>query len=111
MLRKLKDNRQGLVLVTVLVIVMVMLVLTVTMLSLNVSQVMTAENEVKRIQAENLAIGALSYTFSNQMITPSSEPLSLPETLDSVHYTVTATRDASQSGLYGTNPLNITVNY
>ena len=114
MLRDLKKNNEGIVLVSVLMIIIVMLVLSTTMLSLNISQVMTTETEIKRIQAETLAMGALSYAFFNQMADPASSQTSYDvpaETLDNVPYTITATRDTSQTGLYGTNPVIINVAY
>ena len=114
MLRDLKKNNEGLVLVTVLMIIIVMLVLSTTMLSLNISQVMTTETEVKRIQAETLARGVLSYAFFNQMADPASQQTSYgvpSETLDNVEYTISATRDTSPSGIYGTNPVIINISY
>ena len=111
MLRDLKKNNDGLVLVTVLMVIIAMLVITLTMLSLNVSQVMTTEREVKRLQAETLGLGVLTYAFFNQMNNPSPTTINDTEYLDNVDYSYTATTDSSPAGLYETYPLNVTVNY
>ena len=111
MLRDLKKNHDGLVLVTVLMIIMAILVITMTMLSLNVSQVMTTEREVKRLQAETLGLGVLTYAFFNQMNNPSSTVIEDSESLDNVDYSFTAATDPAPTGPYETYPVNVTVDY
>ena len=49
-------SEHGVIFITVTVIVMAMMILAITILSLNMSQTLIAEEEVKRVQAEMLAI-------------------------------------------------------
>lgn len=109
------ENKSGVILVTVLMILFVMMILTVSIVSLNVSQVMTTEDEVYRIQAETLAEGVLyllvaqqqtgralnhnsSYTLSNG---DASYPLTVNSGIDTT----------APGGIYGTHPTTITVNF
>jgi len=59
MLRQLRQNERGVVFVTVLMIIIVMMALTVSIVSLNVTQVTRTAGEVKHVQAEHLALGAI----------------------------------------------------
>ncbi len=63
MLKQLSKNKQGVVLITVLMIIVVMMVLTISVISLNVSQVTFSDTEIKRIQAQSLAMGGLAYIY------------------------------------------------
>ena len=65
MFKQLKNDR-GLILVVVLMIVIVMTTLTLSLISLNISQVGIAEQEVKRIQSELISSGWLQLMFARQ---------------------------------------------
>ena len=112
MLRQLKNNEKGVVFVTVLMIILVMMVLAISIISLNVSQVMTSENEVRRQQAEALAMGALVYTFADQL--SGAAPVnqySTIETLDGLPFNVFVNLADSPTTPSGTSNLDITVSY
>ena len=99
------------VFVTVLMIIIVMMILTVSIVSLNVTQVMRTEGEVKHIQAEYLALGAIPYLYANQWTNSQGNVITYNETLDGIPFTVIANRSGSGLGGYNTNNLAITVNY
>ena len=108
MLRTLKNNKKGVVFVTVLMIIIVMMVLAISIISMNVSQVMVAESEVKRIQAEIIAFGAIAYTFANQASSSPGNDITYSttigtETFDTVINVGTPVNDIS--------PLSINVIY
>ena len=109
MLRQLRKNEKGIVFVTVLMIIIVMMVLTISIVSINVNQIMLTEGEVKRIQAEILAMGALAYTFANQLSSSPGNTISYTETLDNVTFNVVAQIGAPGSGIMNTATLNIDV--
>ena len=111
MLKQLKQNQKGVVFVTVLMIIIVMMVLSVSVISLNVSQVMLSENESKRIQAEILAMGALSYMFANQMSSSPSNLITDSVILDNITYNIISNVANPGGGTYGTSELNIDVVY
>ena len=111
MFRQLKNNDRGIIFVTVLMIIIVMTVLTVSMISMNVSQTLLTESEVKRIQAEILAMGAIAYTFANQLSASPSNSLSMSQTIDNVTFNVTADISSTASGPLGTSPINVNVYY
>lgn len=67
MFRDLRKNNRGIIFVTVLIIIIVSMVMAVSVLSLNISQVKSAEDELKRIQAELLANGGLAIMLVNRM--------------------------------------------
>lgn len=111
MLRQLKTNEEGIVFVTVLMIIIVMMIVTVTIVSLNVSQVVRTSGEIKHIQAQYLAQGAIPFMYANQWSGSAGETLTYNETLDGTVFTVVA--DLSGPGLagYDTNSLQINVTY
>lgn len=111
MLKPLRNNEQGIVFVTVLMIIIVMMTLTVSILSMNVTQVMTTQDEIRRIQARVLAMGAIPYMFANQASGSSANYITYTETLGNITFDVSA--NISGSGLSDslTNGLNIQVSY
>ncbi len=102
MLKSLKNNEKGVIFVTVLMIVIVMMVLVVSIVSMNVSQVTLAENEIRRVQAEILAMGALARTYGNQL--SNSTGNFIQYTVDFGNFTYLVT-----SNVYSGNLLDITV--
>ncbi|MCA9408004.1 MAG: hypothetical protein H6755_07585 [Candidatus Omnitrophica bacterium] len=104
MFKELKNSDKGIVFITVLIIIIVVMILTISIISLNVNQVLVSEHEVKRIQAETLALGALALTVSNQMSDSPNSIITLTTTLDGVNFDVV-------SNLQATNSLDIDVSY
>ena len=109
MLRQLRQNDHGIVFVTVLMIIIVMMILTVSIISLNVTQVMRTAGEIKHVQAQYLALGAIPYLYANQWTASPDNVITYTETLDGIPFTVTA--NLSGSGIYSTNNLSIDVTY
>lgn len=110
MLRDLKNNKKGIVLVTVLMITIVMMILAISVISLNVSQVLMTEGEVKRLQAELIAMGALAYTFANQLSDTAGDNIGYTITIENTTFTVSSNVGAA-TGPNNTNSLNIVVSY
>ena len=111
MLRQLRNSDRGVVFVTVLMIIIVMMILTVTIVSLNVTQVMRTSGEIKHVQAEYLAMGAVPYLYANQWTLAPDNMITYVETLGGVPFTVTANLSGSGLGGYNTNNVAITVSY
>ena len=111
MLRQLRQNDHGVVFITVLMIIIVMMILTVSIVSLNVTQVMRTTGEVRHLQAEYLALGAIPYLYANQWTNSQGRVITYTETLDGIPFAVVANLSGSGLGGYTTNNLAITVNY
>jgi hypothetical protein len=104
MLRDLKKNEKGVVFITVLMTIIIMMVLAVSILSLNVSQIMSSEADVKKIQAETLMLGILGYTFAGQINGAIGNQFIINEDLDGMTY-------SASSNLVSPGNLTITINY
>jgi len=111
MLKTLQNNNRGVIFVTVLMIIIVMIAITITILSLNVTRVTTAEDEVRRIQAETLATGALSYAVASQQGSTPANNITLQETMGNTLFSVDILRSTSATGPNATDPLTISVSY
>lgn len=111
MLRQLRQNDHGVVFVTVLMIIFVMMILTVSIVSLNVTQVLRTSGEVKHMQAEYLALGAIPYLYANQWTGSLGNVISYNETLDDIFFTVVANLSGPGNGVYETDNLAIDVTY
>ena len=111
MLRQLKTDKQGIVFVTVLLIIIVMMIVTITIVSLNVSQVLRTTGEIKHVQAQYLALGAIPYMYTNQWSTNPDSSMTYTETLDGRIFTVTANLTSPGLTGYDTNSLQINVSY
>jgi hypothetical protein len=101
-----KSSSKGVVLITVTVMIMVLMVLTISIMSLNLSQATISEDEVRRVQAEALAYGALSYTLA---LENAPGPVDVDETLDGHDFDVTVSLDNTNPA--GPNDLTIQVDY
>ncbi len=119
MLRNLKRNKQGFVFVMVLVVIITMIILVVSVISVNLTHTMATEGEVKRIQAEQLAIGyrdlveqlaheQLDNQNLIQSIGPGTQSNIMDGTTFSTSYSVSIT---DNSGIHGTHPMTINVIY
>ncbi len=104
MLRNLKENKNGVVFITVLMTIIIMMILTVSILSLNVSQIMTSETDVKKVKAETLMMGILGYTYAGQLNGSIGNYFIINETLDGRTF-------SASSNLISPGNLTITINY
>ena len=111
MLRQLKTNNQGIVFVTVLMIIIAMMILTVSIVSLNVTQVLRTSGEIKHVQAEYLASGAIPYLYANQWTGSPDNSITYSETLDGILFTVVANLSGPGLAGYNTNTISINVTY
>ena len=109
MLKSLKKNQNGIILITVLTIIIVIALLTISMVQLNLNQSLIAEGEAQRVQLEAAARGGLAFFYANlASSSPSAtNSISYNTLLDGTPYTVTAT--LSGPGLAGTNTNALTV--
>jgi hypothetical protein len=111
MLKNLRSNDNGMVLLTVLIVVLTMMVLVIAIINIRVSSISLVENEIKEIQAETLARGALAYIIANQYAGGNSASFELIEDLGQ-DFTMRAIIDFSSSGLGGTtNILSVNIYY
>ena len=92
-------------------VIIVMMVLTISIISMNVSMVMRTEGEVKRLQGEILALGAIAYTYANQMSGSPGSLINYIVTLDNVDFNVVVTLTDDNTGPNGTDPVNVEVWY
>jgi len=113
MLKNLENNEHGIVFVTVLIVIITTMVLAVSALSLNVSQIKSAENELKYIQARVLADGGFVQILSTQFVGTPILTNTYTETLGDTTFTIESDIDTSGSGPIGseTFPLDIIVTF
>ncbi|MBF0521851.1 MAG: hypothetical protein HQL24_02225 [Candidatus Omnitrophica bacterium] len=95
-LKELKENEKGVVFILVVSVIIVMMILVISIISINTSQVTSVESEVKRIQAETLAMGALDYSYSvlatnNAILYSGGNPLT--ETIDGTTFSINTAFD------------------
>ena len=111
MLKTLQNNENGIVFVAVLMIIIVMMTITVGIIGLNVSQVTFAEQEIRRIKAELLAMGVLAYTFANQTTPSAGSTITFSQTLDGAAYQINSAITSPGTGPNGSSPLTIDIDY
>ena len=111
MLRELKKNETGIVMVTVLALSIMMAVMALGVLSLNVSQVKMDEQQVDRIKAQQLALGAWAVAYSNMTQGGSTNNMILSEVLDGQTYNVSVNPSTPNSGPNVTDPYQINITY
>jgi len=104
MLKNLKNNKQGIIFITVLMTIIVLMVFAVSILSLNVSQIMMTESDVKKIKAETLMMGMMGYTYASQWNGSMGNLIILNEVLDGLTFQTTSNLDTSGN-------LSISINY
>lgn len=104
MLKELKKNNHGVVFITTLMAIIVLMILAVSILSLNVSQVMTTETDVKKIKAETLMMGILGYTYASQLNGSIGNFILINQDLDGMTF-------QASSNLVSPGNLTITINY
>ena len=103
----LKHNRSGIVFMTVLMVTIIMIIFAVGMTSASVSQSTLVQNEVQRIQVEQLVKGTY-WSIYNQ---GGSCPPSTTTPVGGRNFTVDVTCGALGSGVNSTQPFQIAVTY
>ena len=102
------NEKKGFVFVTVVMLIAVMAVITLSVIGLNSSQTINAEKEIKRLQAESLGIGVTQAMLLDVNM-PSQ--VDFNQTMDGTNFTVTPTVNDDNSGPFGTDPLQVQVQY
>ena len=111
MLRDLKGNRSGIIMVTVLVVSMVLVVMAVGVMGINISQVNLGEQQVKHIQAEQLALGVWSIVFSEMTLGRDISNRDFSQTIDGHVYNATVSLISSGTGPKQTDTYRVRVTY
>ena len=104
----------GVVLLTVVGMIFAMMILVVGILSSNVNQALTAQHQIERLKAEQLAKGVswhnyMSLTQNDGTPLGAMPPIALP---DGKTYAVAVTAGTADSGPYNsTTPYSATITY
>lgn len=98
-LHKIKNDESGMVMIVVIMVTIIIMVYSIGILSRGASQVISSEDQVDRIKAEQLAIGAYAKAYSDAA-GGNVLPGSITETLDNKTYTVNVLNNGA------TGPLN-----
>ena len=88
MLKDLKNDEHGVVFVTVLIIIITTMVLAISALSLNISQIRSAETELRYIQCKALVDGGLVQILSTQFTATPEITNTYVETLGNTTFTI-----------------------
>jgi len=111
MLKELRKDNEGVVFVTVIMMITVMIALVVSILGLNTTRVKTTEREIRQIQAELLAEGALDLFLSNQLSNSAGNFISDSIYIGPYLFNISANLYSSGTGIFGTSQVNIDVVY
>ena len=113
MFKKLKNNEDGIVYITVIMIITVVTILTASIMGLNITQVNSTDNEIKRIKAQTLGEGMLAYIYSyeqTQVNQPMQSSFSSSYNLNET-YSVSGTMQPTIATYNQPNNLVINVTY
>ena len=105
MFKKQLHNEDGVILITVLVIVIVLTLLTISIYSLNTSQAILAEEEIRRVQGELIAEGEHIRYFGSQQTVTAYSPSSY--VVDGMPFAVSETVTPGGPGNSSTITLDI----
>ncbi len=108
-LSRRKRNDSGMVMIMVLMVTIIIMVYSIGILSRGATQVLSAEDQVDRIKADQLTMGAYAKTYTD-MAAGSAMPTTFTETLDGKAYTVAVTNGGA-TGPNNTNTLTITTTF
>lgn len=106
-----KNENKATVLITVIMMVLAMTTLSIGILGAMGSQGLLGQNQVNRIQAEQLAKGAFWQFYIRRATTGVSAPLTITETLDGETYTASASTDVPGTGPENTSEITTTTSY
>jgi hypothetical protein len=98
------------VLIMVLMAVTVMMVFSIGIVSRGVSQVVSSEEQIDRIRAEQFAIGAYAKVYSDRAAGAAPAFLTYTATMDNKLYMVNIA-DGGGGGINNTNTITITAVY
>ena len=110
MLKSLKNNSNGMVLITVLMVVVVMMIISIGILSRSSTQAISAEKQTERIKAEQFLKGFFWSVYTN-LANNLQVASSFSASIDGRTYTATQTLVNATGGPYGTGLYRFTVNY
>lgn len=102
---KRRKNESGMVLIIVLMVTIIIMVYAIGILTRGSSQVISAEDQIDHIKAEQLAIGAYAKAYSD-LASGGSLPGAFNLTMDNKIYSVSVTSAAT--GPNNTNTLTFT---
>ena len=105
---KTLTNESGVVLVTVVIMTLVMTILAISLISANVGQTLSAQHQIERIKAEQLAKGSFWYNYMS-LATTGSGATAPTEALDRKKYVPSIV--SLPGGLNGTTTYKVTVAY
>ena len=110
MLRQLKNNSNGMVLVTVLMVVVVMMIVAIGILSRSSTQAISAERQIERIRAEQFLKGYFWSVYSNRA---NGLPFSnrITNSIDGKPYTAECVQLNPTGGPFGTELYQFNVTY
>lgn len=113
MFSRLKNNKQGIVLVTVVMIIVVMVVIAVGVIGMNLNQVMLTETEIKNLKRDALMQGAWGYSYTSMNNNPTNSTVNLPQapTLNNSTFAWTVDPLSMGQGINQTANVVIHVNY
>ena len=112
MLKNLKPTDSGIVLVSVLIISLIIISLSIAYLSINVGQVQTEESVARRIQEEELSLGAWSASYTDKYNKKATDGniSTISQTIDGRDFTYSVkSLPPSSSFPAGTTPFQIDV--
>ena len=110
MLKQLKNDKSGMVLLVVLMIVVVMMIVSIGILSRSSTQAISAEKQIERIRAEQFLKGFFWAFYTNlaQNLPVSNN---MTDVIDGKTYTAQATLLSPTGGPYGTALYQFNVTY
>lgn len=109
MLKILRLNNSGVILVTVIILTFVLSIVVVSIVGLHVSQVKSSQSVVDQIKAEQLAVGAAYQAYQCKEWEGCSVPAAQNLGLDGKTFSVTSHADGTTSD--GLDKYHFTVNY
>ena len=102
-------NNQGMILVTVAIIVSVMMIISISLFSMRASQSISAENQIERLTAKQVAKYAFWKNYMS-LVTTNAAITSSSLNLDGRTYNYTIVSDPG-AGIYNTTVYNVIVSY
>ncbi len=111
MFKILKTNESGVILLMVMGIIMVMGIFTLSIVSLNVGEVKKGEQQIRRLQVEQIVQGAFWIAYSNLYSGINPDGQQVPVTIDGHTYTAQITLTGTGDGPGGTDTWEIKVDY
>ena len=109
MLRQLRDQESGMVLVMVLMVVIIMMVYSIGVVTRGTSQRKSVEEQIDSIKAEQLTLGAYAKTYTD-LSSGNALPSGFSSTLDNKTYVANVV-NSGPTGPNNTNTIVVTSPY